>query len=223
MKYFLVTLFTLAGIQVCDAQILKRIGSDIKNTAEHKARQKINQQVDKTLDSIVAKPQKQKNKKENSGSGTQTQPASHPSSTIKSTGSGPSVNQETGDEMSIGEGFVKLYVSANEVFTGGTIVLTGNSVKYNQLNEVKIEIRGPLPDNKTLKLLPDGSFTGDWQAEQSGEYTITAKSSDGKSFQSAKINVLEMELTDWEPNEAETDKAINKLRKEVDRVQQNIG
>src|SRR5687768_885316 len=136
MKYFLVTLFTLAGIQVCDAQILKRIGSDIKNTAEHKARQKINQQVDKALDSIVAKPQKQKNKKQNSGNGTQ--PASHPSSTIKSTSSGPSANQETGDEMSIGEGFVKLYVSANEVFTGGTIVLTGNSVKYNQLNEVKI-------------------------------------------------------------------------------------
>ena len=212
-------IFAIAIIfSVCPAyaQLLKNIGRDIKNSAEHKVRSKVNEKVNQAIDSVTTKP-----KKESKPASTSPKQTATINSTTKKSSSSEETNNE--DEMSIGEGFIKLFVSANEVFRHGMVLITGNSVKYGTLDHVDIEIKGPEPDDMQLKLFADGSFTGNWEPDQSGEYTITAKSSDGKSFQSAKVTVIDIEMTDWEEADNETDEAAEKLRKEVERAKAHIG
>jgi hypothetical protein len=212
MKILYSVLFCFCTGSVCHAQIFKKVLNDAKNQAEWKVRSKAMQKTDQAIDSLLSPPKKTEEKKSNKQ--TQSKPNA---STISST-------TKEDENMNIGEGFITLSLSANEVFKGGTVIVTGTSIKYSSLQNVKMIVNGPggEEEEEELKLYENGSFAKGWDAEQQGEYTITVKSSDGKDQKSAKVKVYEIEVMDdlWVQDDIQlTHKTYDKLKAEAERVE----
>lgn len=215
MKRILLILTLLLNGQLCHSQILKKIARDVKNEAEWKLRSKAQQKTNEALDSLLTQP-----KNENKKSKTKQKPAKQ-SAAVNTTA------KEDDEEMNVKEGFIKLSLSANEVFRGGTIIITGTSIRYGSLTNVKMSVSGEgVNDQEDLKLYDNGSFATGWDAEQAGEFTITVHSSDGKDQQSAKVKVYDIDVMDdlWVQDNIElTHKTYDKLKQEVERAESNIG
>jgi hypothetical protein len=188
--------------------------NDVKNETEWKVRSKTRQTTNAAIDSLLT-PSKTEDKKESKKSKSK-QPASQ-------TAAASSSSKTESDNMSVGEGFIKLSVSATEVFKGGTVLVTGTSVKYGSLSDVKMIVTGNgESEEEDLKLYENGSFTTGWDAEQAGEFTISVKSSDGKDQQSAKVKVYDIDVMDdlWvKDDEQLTHKTYDKLKAEAERVE----
>jgi hypothetical protein len=202
----------------CHSQILKKVLNDVKNEAEWKMRSKARQKTSEAIDSLLAVPQKKENKSSSS--------KQKPGKTLVITSANSTNSNEA--NSSIGEGFITLSLSANEVFRGGTIIVTGTSVRYGSLQNVKMVVTGKDADDKEvdLKLYENGSFATGWDAEQAGEFTITVKSSDGKDQQSAKVKVYDIDVMDdlWVQDDIEiTHKTFDKLETQAEQVEQMLG
>lgn len=212
MKIIYFVSFCLCIGNICQSQILKKVANDVKNQAEWKVRSKAAQKTDQAIDSILT-PQQKKEDKNSKKQTTSTQTASDKSETT-------SPAQENSNE-----GFVTLSISAEEIFKGGTIVITGTSVKFENFSEVKMIVSG---NNETeterLKLYENNSFAAAWQAERAGDHTITVYSSDGKAKTSKKVKVYDIQLLDdWTGNNIEeTQRAQEKLYKEAARLKESI-
>jgi len=199
------------------SQILKKVLNDVKNQAEWKVRSKATQKTDQAIDSLLTPKKEMEKKKENKNSNPQPQ-KQIASMTVSQAGEA--------DGMTVGEGFITLSLSAPEVFKGGSVIITGTSVRYGNLTEVKMTITGPATnETKTLKLYENGSFASNWQAEKSGEFTITVASSDGKERRSGKVTVVDIEVwDDWTgENKEETNKAHELVKSRIGKIQQGIG
>ena len=214
MKSAVIIIFLLMCTTAAHSQIWKDILRDAKNDAKWKVRSKTNQKMDEALDSLLAPPkkpsEKKKSKKQAPDNGTSSQ-------------SNTNGNSQGDEGMNVGEGFIKLSLSATEVFRGGTVIITGTSINYGNLKQVKLRIKGPdTNEEETLSLYENGSFATGWDAEHSGEFTITVMSSDGKDQQSGKVKVYDMEVMDdlWvEDNIDLVHKTYDKLKKEAERVE----
>jgi len=208
---FFLALLIKASVS-CHSQLLKKILNDAKNQTEWKARSKARQKVNEAIDSLLAPPQKKAEKKSKS---KQTQP--NQSASI----SGSTAKNEEGS--AIGEGFITLSLSATEVFRGGTVIVTGTSIKYGSLQNVKMIVKGPGADEQEdVKLYENGSYAIGWNAEHAGDFTITIKSSDGKDQKSAKVKVYDIDVMDdvWVQGNIElTHKTYDKLKAEAERVE----
>lgn len=217
MKIIYFVAFYLCIGNICFSQILKKVVNDAKNEAEWKVRLKARQKTSEAIDSILSPKKNNEKKKEDAKT----------SSPQRQTAAGSTSSQPKADEMNIGEGFIDLSVSATEIFRGGTIVITGRSIRYQSLNVVKLLITGEgVSESQELKLYEDGSFAAGWNAEKAGEFTITVKSSDGKDQQSVKIKVYDIEVMDdlWVKDNIElTHKTYDKLKQEAERVEGNVG
>ncbi len=190
--------------------------NDAKNHAEWKVRSKAIQKTDQALDSLLAPPPKTEDKKSKS---KQT-PA-------KQTASGKATTQSKEEDSMIGEGFITMSVSANQVFKGGMILVTGTSVKYGDLKTVELRVKGPDTDETdAISLNENGTYTVGWTADQPGEFTLTVKSSDRKDQQSDKVLVYDIEVIDSllvMENIEWTHKTYDKLKEEGERVKTQIG
>lgn len=192
--------------------------NDVKNEAEWKMRSKARQKTNEAIDSLLAVPQK----KENRNSTSKQKAAKQFVSTSSS------ANNTKEENSTIGEGFITLSLTATEVFKGGTVIVTGTSVKYGSLQNVKMVVsaKGEEDEEEELKLSENGSFATGWDAEKPGEFTITVKSSDGKDQKSAKVTVYDIEVMDdlWVQDEIElTHKTYDKLKKEAERIEDLLG
>lgn len=200
------------------SQILKKVLNDAKNHAESKIRSKAIQKTDQAIDSLMKPSQKTDKKSKENSTTTSNEPKDQISTGNSSSGEGSG-------EMGVGEGFVQLSVSADEVFKGGTVVITGSSVSYGDMKTVKMQVTGNgQTETATLTLRENGSFAVGWQSKEVGLFTITVISSDGKDKTSKQVKVTEMELIDWcDNNIEETQRALAKLTKEAAKVKQSIG
>jgi hypothetical protein len=218
------TLFSICLIIIvstaCHSQILKRITQDVKNEAEWKLRAKTRQKTSEAIDSILSPKKKPEKKQDDKKTNSQNTDIARQDATLSS-------KQSEVEEMSMGEGFIDLSLSATEVFRGGTVIMTGTSIKYGTLSEVKVTITGEgIREEQKLKLYDNGSFAAGWNATKAGEFTITVKSSDGKDQKSAKVKVYAIDVMDdlWVKDNTElTNKCYDKLNQEADRVKQGIG
>ena len=226
MRLFLIASCLLALNAVSYSQLLKKIAKDVKNEAEWKVRSRASQKVDQALDSLLTQPKKEPEKK-NLPAGApeqQDQQTTQQKRGKQQSAAANTSSKASNDEMKIGDGYITLFLSADEVWTNGTIVIHGSSLKYSDRDKVKISIAGPDTDEeKVLSLYENNTFTGDFQPERAGDYVITALSPDGKAKETKKLKVLEMELIDYEEPKKETEEALDKLKKEADRVGQSIG
>jgi hypothetical protein len=130
------------------------------------------------------------------------------------------------NDMTPKDGQITLKLSSNNVFAGGRISITGESVKYKNFNQVEISVTGPsTKDMKSVALADDGKFNSIWIAnDKTGEFTVIAKSSDKKIQQTAKFTVYSLpKLNNWaDENIDETNKAFDNLREAVAKVEESI-
>jgi hypothetical protein len=215
--YFILVYLCIGNI--CQSQIFKKVLNDAKNNVESRARGKAIQKTNQAIDSLLTPDKKTEGEKKKS---TSKQPSS-PSSA--SSGSSSNNGGETGSTT--GEGFIQMWTSADKVFKGGMILVTGTSVKYGELKNVEFNVKGPeTDDNDKIDLAENGTFTVGWTAELPGEYTLTVKSSDGKDKRSEKVLVYDLEVIDSflvMENIEWTHKTYDKLKEEAERVKSHIG
>jgi hypothetical protein len=233
MKIFLVLLSSLLLINNCSAQILKSLRKKIKDDTEWSVRNKANQQINKGLDSLVELPKKLKDKKKSTSStpATTTEKTTGDNRSGNNNGQIPPASLKAGgpaDNMEPQDGFITLKLSADKVFTGGSVLISGKSIMYKSYKQVEIKIAGPSPTIVSkVTLNNDGSYNLGWNAsDKTGEYTVTVTGSDKKSTQSAKISVEEIDIIfddSWPAdNIKETKRALDKLEDAVDKAEDNI-
>lgn len=188
MKIIYCIAFCLLIGNLSYSQIFKKVFNDAKNRAESRVRSKAIQKTDQAIDSLLTPQQKNdtKNKEKNNTSNTGAKQGA-------TTGSSSSSGSEGGEGMDVGEGFIQMWVSADKVFKGGMVLVTGSSVKYGELKNVEFHVKGPATeDNDKIDLAENGTYTVGWTAEYPGEYTLTVKSSDGKDKRSEKVLVYDL-------------------------------
>ena len=231
MKQLWLLLLSFLLMMKGEAQILKKIVTRIKDDAAWRVSNKIDNEIRKGVDSIFEMPKKNKVKK--NGNNTT---ASVDEIDKNNTAGQQSKNKNAADnntiaasaekEMKPTDGFITLALSANTVFTGGTILINGESVKYKNLNQVEITVSGSsTKDVKSILLAADGKYKTAWiAADKPGEYTVTVMSSDKKAQQSAKITVYTLpDLGSWcDKNIAEINKAFDKLKNSAGKVADGI-
>jgi hypothetical protein len=228
MKVLFVSLLSFLLVYKCDAQILKKLGKKIQDDAEWRVRYKADQQVSKGIDTLLDAPKKIKENKKNK---TEESPAEkHDNNTNNPDKNNPSASMnasaDDATDMTPKDGQITLKLSANSVFSGGRISITGESVKYKNFNQVEISVTGPsTKDMKSVALADDGKFNSLWIAgDKTGEFTVTAKSSDKKIQQSEKFTVYSLpKLNNWaDDNIDETNKAYDNLKEAVAKVDGSI-
>ena len=212
---YCVAFFLLMG-NICYSQILKKVLNDAKNRAESRGRSKAIQKTDQAIDSLLTPNKKTEEKKSNTKQSSSTPTAS---------ASGSSSSSEEGSTT--GEGFITMDVSSDMVFKGGMILVTGTSVRYGELKNVELHVKGPDTDETDMiQLHENGTYTAGWTANIPGEFTLTVKSSDGKDKKSDKVFVYDLEVIDSflvMENIEWTHKTYDKLKQESERVKTQIG
>ncbi|HKB45238.1 MAG TPA: hypothetical protein VKC90_12645, partial [Chitinophagaceae bacterium] len=97
---------------------------------------------------------------------------------------------------------------------------------YKNFNQVEISVTGPSTnDIKSVALTDDGKFNSIWIAnDKTGEFTVTATSSDKKIHQSEKFTVYSLpKLNNWaDENINENNKAYDNLKEAVAKAEGNI-
>ncbi len=230
MKTFLLLLFSCLLLPDGDAQILKQIGTRIKENAEWRAQQKTNQKIDQGLDSLIAVPKKIIDKKKSTKNKTENKEEQNQNNNSSKTKNAPANLKATApaDDLKPTDGYVTLKLSADKIFTGGFISISGESILYKNYKQVQIKVTGPSPaDVRNVSLTTGGKYIVDWIAQdKTGEYTVTVTGSDKKATQSAKFTVEEMDIIfdeSWpEDNIRETKRALDKLEDAVKKATSNI-
>lgn len=231
MKVLFLSLLAILLLYKSDAQILKKLGKKIQDDAEWRVRYKADQQVSKGIDTLLDVPKKIKEKKKNKKNKTLESSAEkqdNNSDNPDKNNASKSMNASADDanDMTPKDGQITLKLSSNNVFAGGRISITGESVKYKNFNQVEISVTGPsTKDMKSIALADDGKFNSIWIAnDKTGEFTVTAKSSDKKIQQSAKFTVYSLpKLNNWaDENIDETNKAFDNLKEAVAKVEESI-
>ncbi|HMH23846.1 MAG TPA: hypothetical protein VK563_18800 [Puia sp.] len=133
---------------------------------------------------------------------------------------------EGADDLVAKDGFITLSLSMHAVFPGTSLRFSGESVKQKQFTSVEITVTGPSTHEvKTVTLNAEGAYTMDWVAtDNTGEYTVTVKSSDKKAektepFTVEGLNGMETWGTD---NIEETNKAYDNLKDQVERTEGSV-
>jgi hypothetical protein len=236
MKPYCCLLLLLITASFCHAQIFKKLGNRVKEEVEWRAQRKAGQKIDQGLDSLLAVPGKIIKKK-----GSKKEPAASTGQEPQAEGNDGKQNNKAGtkasslktspaeeQQLSTKDGHITLKLSANKIFTGGSIAISGESVKYKNFTQVQVKVTGPAPaDTRNITLTADGKYQTPWVASnKTGEYTVTVMSSDKKASQSATFTVEELELVfddEWpEDNIKETQKALDRLEEVADKVKGNI-
>src|ERR1044071_8688786 len=134
MKILLFGLFVLIVNNECHSQILKKLGKELSDDARWRVRMKANQKMNEALDTVLAQPKKIiTNKKDKSAEKTSDQNQQQNGGNPQQSGMNASANSKE-DET---QGYVTIALSAYEVFGTGTVKITGNSLKYGEMKEVK--------------------------------------------------------------------------------------
>ena len=228
MKQVLLLLLLFLLVTKGGAQILKKIANRIKDDAAWRVSNKIDNEIRKGVDSLFEMPKKMKGKNTTKASTEEIDKNNTANKQPKNedTAGNNTMAAPTEKEMKPTDGFITLVLSANTIFTGGTILINGESVKYKNLNQVEITVSGPSTNNiKNVSLAEDGKYRTGWiAADRAGEYTVTVKSSDKKARQTLKLTVYTLadlgNLCD--KNIAEVDKAFDKLKNSAAKVADGI-
>ena len=248
LKLFILFLIICLNSFSSDAQLLKDIKDRFKANAEVRATDKINKGVDSLLKHDPKKKNAGKNnpadntdKSNDKGNGDindNTNKNSAQTDSINTYNTKDDTDPATANVSKSEEGFVSLSTSANNTFTGGSVIISGESVFYGKYNSVGLTIQGPYTEDadpkpisgftkqsKQIPLDKDGKFKTIWNGGGTdGLFRITATSSDAKATKTKKVRVNSWrDMGDIaDSNIEQTTKAYNKLVKRIDEVKPNI-
>lgn len=230
MKALFISLLSFLLVHKCDAQIFKKLGDKIKSDAEWRIRYKADQQVNRGLDSIIEVPKKIIEKKKAKKSNSKTATVESPDNENAVVKNNISADVQDENDMTPKDGYLTLALSTKEVFTGGSVLISGESVKYKNFNQVEIKVKGPSETAivRNIPLAANGKFNAEWiSSNVTGNFTVTVTSGDKKAVKMAKFSVSEMELIfdeEWPENNIKaTKEAYNKLDEAVDKAESGLG
>lgn len=218
----------LLAVQIGEAQILKKLGDKVKEEVEYRVRRKAGQKIDEGIDKVFELPKKIKINKKGNEPGTDNKDKVPGTRKNKKDDEPAGINaKESGeDELTAKDGFVTLNLSASTVFTGSAIRFTGESIKHKQYGSVEITVSGPSTNDVRIATLSnDGNYVFDYAGtENTGDFTVTVKSSDKKSKRTEAFTVLGIDWMDNWGDESieETKKAYDNLEEQVDKAKENI-
>ena len=124
-----------------NAQVLKKLGEKIKRDSEWRIRSKADQQISRGIDSVVAIPKKVKDKKkakkeearkaetQNAAGKTENGSSGSLQTDTRSTAAKLSEPGNDENDMEPRDGYAMLTLSANTVFNGGRITISGEKGK----------------------------------------------------------------------------------------------
>ncbi len=230
MKEVLLLLLSFLLVTKSQAQILKKILNRVKDDAAWHVSNKIDNEVRKGVDSIFEMPKKIKGKNNAKASTEEIDKNSSVEKQPKNKNEAGNITVAASEEkeMKPADGFITLTLSANTIFTGGYIRISGQSIMHKDFKQVEIKVTGPsTTDTRNISLDADGNYIVDWIAsEKTGDYTVTVIGSDKKSKLSETFTVEEIEkIFDdvWpEENIKQTKKALDNLEDAVDKVESEI-
>ncbi len=217
-----------------DCQILKKLAQKAKENVQWRVDRTENQKINEGIDSLQNLPKKMKDKKKAKANdannpGTEKENSSNTNQSVKSTSTNStlSASAKEDNDMTPKDGYVTVNLSSNNIFAGGNITVSGESVLYKNYNQVEITVSGRgTKDSKLIPLSKDGKYSAVWNSpDKAGTYTVTVKGSDKKSSQTAQLTVYELpRLENWcDKNIEVTNKAYDKLKDEVEKVSGSIG
>jgi hypothetical protein len=212
------------------AQILKRLGNRIKEDAEWRVSNKVDNEIRKGIDSIFEMPKKTKNKNTAKASTEEIDKGNTTGKEeeIKNDAGNNTMAASSEKEMKPVDGFLTLALSDNTIFTGGSLRISGQAILYKDYKQVEIKVTGPsTTDTRNIPLNSDSKYVADWIApEKTGDYTVTVTGSDKKSKQSITFTVVEIDIIfadEWpEENIKEVKKALDNLEEAVANVEAEI-
>ena len=233
MKLFLLLIAIFLFCYNSNAQLLKRIGNKAKRDAEWRIQGKADQKINQGIDSIIALPKKAATKKEKTDSvPVKTQPAASPAKNNTQSTASIKKNESDENDMTPKDGFITLHLSSPKAYTGFGIQIgiriSGESIKYKNYAQVQVVVSGPSTnDVRQVQLGADGKFYWDWNpTDNTGDFTVTATSSDKKVNQSANFTVESFDLPDYNEwpknNTSELQKALEKLEDAAENVESGI-
>ncbi len=235
MRTLILFLLTICITHTGNAQLIKKIGDRIKENAEWKAQQKMNQKIEEGLDSLTTVPKKivDKKKAKKKEKVENTDPKKNNSSANKKDNPGAqgNLNASSDEEtdMAPKDGFLTLRLSNNKVLTNASVLISGESIRYKNFTGVEITVKGQsdAADVRTVSLNNDGKYFAEWNASiKTGDYTVTVKTGDKKTVQSAIFSVEEPDIIfdeSWpEDNTKETKKALDKLEDATEKAEAGL-
>ena len=247
-NFFILFLIICFNSFSSDAQLLKDIRDRFKANAEVRATDKINKGVDSLLKPHSRKKNSGKNnpadntdKSNDKGNGDindNTNKNSAQTDSINTYNTKDDTDPSAAKGSNQGDGFVSLSTSANNTFTGGSVIISGESVFYGKYNSVGLTIQGPYTEDadpkptsgftkqsKQIPLDKDGKFKTIWNGGGTdGLFRITVTSSDAKATKTKTVKVNSWpDMGDIaDSNITQTKKAYDKLVKKVDEVKPNV-
>jgi hypothetical protein len=222
------------------SQFLKNVLNSVKNTAQSRANNKAAQLTNSTADKIegvgTSKPGTTTTGAPGSnGSGTTTPGSAALASgnTTQSTqpGGAPasgSVSSSTNNppDKDSDSSFLSLSLSATSIITGSLVTISGKSLKFGNMKDVQMTIKGNAgTETKTIPLTDTGHYKTTWGTGMAGEYQITILSSNRKSSKSATIKVFRLMSMDSvvQKNKDDTKTAYDQLKQWIDEVKSKLG
>jgi uncharacterized membrane protein YgcG len=215
-------LILLCAVLPAHSQFLKNVLNSVKQTATSRANNKAAQVTNTAADKVegvgTAKP------------GTPATAA--PTSTLNATSSpgatpgaagGATTNPPDKDSDS---SYLSLSLSASRIITGSLVTISGMSIKYGNMKDVEMTVKGNAgTETKTIPLTDSGHFKTTWGTGMAGEYQITIRSSNRKSSKTTTVKVFRLMSMDSvvQKNIDETKKAYDQLTQWIEKVKAKLG
>ncbi|MBA2250239.1 MAG: hypothetical protein H0W12_08605 [Chitinophagaceae bacterium] len=190
MRYtlFFILIF-FAHSHKADAQIFKRLGDQVKATVRGRADRKVDETINKAIDSLGTKSKK---KEKN------TQPAVNNKTENKSEKTSSELPAKTGDDtnMEPQDGYIQAKVFPDQTLTGASLVISGETMYSDKIKEVSIVITPPkgakAVSYKTLINKNDGSFKLPFNnTNAEGNYSVKVNSPDGKASKDITFTIYD--------------------------------
>ncbi len=226
----------LAKSNVGHAQLLKGVLNSVKQTGQNRANGKVDQITNKALDKIdnLGKNKSKNNTTDNNTNSPSAQDTTKPvnnnaqkQSTASSESNNSNNSSSQNNQYNSNGSFINLNLSSNRIIAGGAVQITGSSIRYQNFKSVIVTIAaadGSRKESRTLTLDTSGAYSTIWQLNTDDSYTVTAKSSDGKSSISKELGVYKPDDIDSviEPLKTGIIKASDKLKEDIDKVKTTL-
>ena len=236
------------------SQFLKNVLNSVKNTATNRANNKAAQVTNTAADKVegagTSKPgttttgtpagatapaagNTTQSAQPASGTPTSGTPASGVSlgassgaSTASSTNAAGGAAATNPPDKDSDSSFLSLSLSATRIITGSLVTISGKSIKFGNMKDVQMTIKGNAgTETKTIPLTDTGHFKTTWGTGIAGEYQITILSSNRKSSKTVTLKVFRLMSMDSvvQKNKDDTKEAYDQLKHWIDQVKSKLG
>jgi hypothetical protein len=226
------------------SQFLKNVLNSVKQTASGRANNKAAQVTNGTIDKVEgaggSKPGTSGTTGSGSGaagSGTTSSGATGSGTTSSgaasagTTASGATAGGANGGatnppDQDSDSSFLSLSLSATRIITGSLVTISGKSIKFGNMKDVQMTIKGNAgTETKTIPLTDTGHFKITWGTGMAGEYQVTILSSNRKSSKTVTLKVFRLMSMDSvvQKNIDETKQAYDQVKQWIDQVKSKLG